>query len=52
MFCRSYTYERKIFFEKVVDTEGNVYAREITTGLLFPLLEECNIEKRYYFTKP
>ena len=42
--CHSYTYERKIFFEKVVDTEGNVYAREITTGLLFPLLEECNIE--------
>ena len=41
--CRSYTYERKIFFEKVVDNEGNVNAREITTGL-FPLLEECNIE--------
>ena len=50
--CRSYTYEGKIFFEKVVDTEGNVYAREITTGLLFPLLEECNVENRYYFTKP
>lgn len=49
---RQYTYERKIFFEKVVDTEGNVYAREITTGLLFPLLEECNVENKYYFAKP
>lgn len=49
---RQYTYERKIFFEKVVDTEGTVYAREITTGLLFPLLEECNVENKYYFAKP
>lgn len=35
---------RKIMYEKVLDTNGNAYAREIQTGFLFPILSSNDLE--------
>lgn len=40
---------KKIIYEKVQDAEGNVYAREIHTGLCFPLYNKKMESKNYYF---
>ena len=63
LFKDKYTTIRKngnitILFEKVIDEKGDIYARELKTGLLFPLMKnvsktgnyECNIKyiKSFY----
>ena len=48
-------YKRNIFrkpievlYEEVIDTEGNLYGREILTGCLFPLSSDKSIVSRIY----
>ena len=45
------SYLLDIIYSKVTDIKGRTYARELKTGLLFPLYDENNISFDYYVTK-
>lgn len=40
----------EIIYTKVVDSEGRVFAREIKTGAVFPILNDSSFKNTYYLT--
>lgn len=42
---------KEIIYEKIKDEDGNEYAKELLTGLYFPIYDESMNEKKYYCKK-